>query len=58
MINDEDVGRSMMRTTDDKTTDDKDNDEVDGKDDGQDDGQTTMRMMDERGRRTTGNEDE
>jgi hypothetical protein len=48
MIDDEDVGRSMMRTTD-----DKDNDEVDG----QDDGQTTMRMMDERGRLTTGNED-
>jgi hypothetical protein len=48
MIDDEDVGRSMMRTTD-----DKDNDEVDG----QDNGQTTMRMMDEQGRRTTVNED-
>ena len=48
MIEDEDVGQSMMRTTD-----DKDNNEVDG----QDDGQTTMRMMDEQGQRTTGNED-
>ena len=49
MIDDEDVGRSMMRTTD-----DKDKDEVDV----HDDGQTTMRMMDERGLRTTSNEDE
>ena len=48
MIDNEDVSRSMMRTTDDKD---------DGKDDGQYDGRTTMRTMDERGQRTTGNKD-
>ena len=45
MIDNEEVGQLMMRTTDDKVY-------------GQDDRQMTMRMMDEQGQRTASNEDE